>query len=71
MTVGELPWRRAYTALRERIEANEWDHGQRLPTIRALGTQLGVSHGTVSRALRALADEGLVVITPTYGTFRA
>jgi DNA-binding GntR family transcriptional regulator len=68
---SELPWKRALAALRGRIDAGEWDHGERLPTIRELGQQLGVSHGTVARALRVLADEGLVIITPSYGTFRA
>jgi len=68
---SELPWKRALARLRERVDAGEWDHGERLPTIRDLGQQPGVSHGTVTRALRVLADEGVVIITPSYGTFRA
>ena len=68
---SELPWKRALASLRERIEADEWDSGEKLPTIRELGKQLGVSHGTVTRALRMLESEGLVIITPSYGTFRA
>jgi len=67
----ELPSDRVATDLRRRIAAGEWDHGQALPATAALAEQYGVSRGAVSRALRLLADEGLVRIVPRWGTFRA
>jgi DNA-binding GntR family transcriptional regulator len=57
--------------LRRRIEAGEWERGQALPSVPVLAEHYGVARATVSRALRALADDGLVTIVPRWGTFRA
>ena len=67
----EFPSARVEADLRRRISAGEWDHGEVLPTVAALADEYGVSRGAVSRALRALADDGLVRIVPRWGTFRA
>jgi GntR family transcriptional regulator len=67
----DLPSDRVLAALRRRIEAGEWDHGEALPPVAALAAEYGVSRGAVSRALRLLADEGLVRVVPRWGTFRA
>ena len=37
----------------------------------ALASEYGVSRATVAKALRRLADDGLVEIVPQWGTFRA
>ncbi|CNE34701.1 Putative transcriptional regulator%2C GntR family [Mycobacterium tuberculosis] len=50
-----------------RIAAKEFD--RRLPGVRALADEYGVSHTTVSDALRELSHQGLVVTTQGRGTF--
>jgi DNA-binding GntR family transcriptional regulator len=42
-----------------------------LPTVAALAEHYGVSKATVTRTLCILADKGLVVVVPRWGTFRA
>lgn len=66
-----LPWQRVTASLRERVEAGEWLPGEALPSVRALAAEYGVSPPTVSRAVRALADDGLVTVVPGWGTFAA
>jgi len=67
----ELPRARVEADLRRRIEAGEWRSGQALPSVPALADHYGVARATVSRAIHALADAGLVRIVPRWGTFRA
>jgi DNA-binding GntR family transcriptional regulator len=57
-------------ALRERIAAGEWASGQALPSIAALAGQYATSRASVAKALRRLADDGLVEVVPQWGTFR-
>ena len=57
--------------LRRRIEADEWEHGEALPTVAALADHYDVSGGTIAKALRQLVSEGLVRTVPRWGTFRA
>lgn len=64
-----LPWQRVAADLKERIRAGEWLPGEALPSVRALADHYGVSPPTVSRAVRSLADEGLLTVTPGWGTF--
>ncbi|HEY6379113.1 MAG TPA: PLP-dependent aminotransferase family protein [Candidatus Dormibacteraeota bacterium] len=54
-----------------RSEAAALDSGSRLPSTRELVARHGVSPVTVSRALAALAAEGLVTTRPGAGTFVA
>jgi DNA-binding GntR family transcriptional regulator len=49
----------------------EWKPGDQLPSTTALAEQHGTSKATVSKVLRKLADEGLVVIEPQWGVFKA
>ncbi len=67
----ELPSRRVEADLRRRIEAGEWASGEALPSIASLAVHYDVSRATVAKALRRLADDGLVEIVPQWGTFRA
>jgi len=57
--------------LRRRCAAGEWKPGERLPAVADLAEQYGVARNTVTKALRRLADDGLVEIVPSWGTFRA
>lgn len=58
-------------AIRAGIARGEWAVGGRLPAEPELATLLGVSRGTIRRALSTLLDEGLLVQTPGRGTFVA
>ena len=66
----EMPSRRVEADLRRRIQADEWAIGHALPSIALLAEQYGVSRATVAKALRRMADDGLVEIVPQWGTFR-
>ncbi|MGK5549002.1 PLP-dependent aminotransferase family protein [Streptomyces sp. URMC 127] len=54
-----------------RRELNRYSPGEKLPSSRALVERFRASPVTVSRALAALAAEGLVVTRPGAGAFRA
>ncbi|MGV1832573.1 histidine utilization repressor [Agrobacterium vitis] len=57
--------------VRSRVETGEWKIGQRVPSENELVGILGVSRMTANRALRELADEGLVVRLRGKGSFVA
>lgn len=67
----ELPSRRVEDDLRQRLSAEEWEPGERLPAVAELAQHYGVARNTVIKALRRLAVDGLVEIVPNWGTFRA
>jgi DNA-binding transcriptional MocR family regulator len=62
-------YRRIAERLRGDIEAGRLGPGARLPTIRALASELGVNRDTVALAYDALAREGLVEASVGRGTF--
>ena len=68
-----LPGLPKYAQLRETlhaaIRAGHWKPGGRLPTESELSRVTRLSLGTVQRALRELADEGIVVRTHGSGTY--
>lgn len=53
-------FRQVKAALKARIEAGEWAQGGLMPTEEALALDYGCARLTVNRALRELAEEGLV-----------
>lgn len=67
----ELPSVRVEADLRRRAEAGEWASGDALPPVAELAAHYGVSTATVAKALRRMADDGLVEVVPRWGTFRA
>lgn len=67
----ETPGERVTRSLRERIAAGEWAKDEALPTTAALAEEYGVSPSTITRALKALAADGLIYTRPRWGTFRA
>jgi GntR family transcriptional regulator len=67
----ELPSRRVEDDLRRRFSAGEWEPGERLPAVAELAQHYSVARNTVIKALRRMADDGLVEIVPNWGTFRA
>lgn len=66
----EYPTDRVERELRQRIEADEWPLGGRIPPFGALAEQHHTSRATVGKAIQRLVDAGLLVILPHYGTFR-
>ena len=56
-------------ALRERIESGEIPPEEALPSITFLVQETGLAVGTVRKAIKVLADEGLVVTVPGRGSF--
>lgn len=72
---GSIPGLPKYAQLRETllqaISNGRWKPGDRLPTETDLAQRTRLSLGTVQRALRALADEGVVIRAQGSGTFVA
>jgi GntR family transcriptional regulator len=60
---------RLRNALAASISAGAWKAGARIPAEGRLAAATGLSLGTVQKALRALADDGLVVRRHGSGTF--
>ncbi|MGA3154299.1 MAG: winged helix-turn-helix domain-containing protein [Streptosporangiaceae bacterium] len=69
MRQAQPPYRAVSAALRDRIEAGEWLPGEQIPSVRQIAAQYEVSIGTARRALVVLRDEGLIVVTPSWGAF--
>ena len=57
--------------LREEIRSGKRPPGSRLPTIMQLSEEHGVATATVTKALRILKREGLVIGSTGHGTFVA
>ena len=69
-TADDRPlYARVRTALSERIRSGAWRPGQLIPSESEIGRELGVSQGTVRKALDDLARESLVVRRQGKGTF--
>jgi len=60
---------RAEQELRARIAAGEWKPGEALPTEAALAQQLGISQGTLRRALGVLEAQRLIERRQGIGTY--
>lgn len=58
-------------ALREGIQAREWDIGDQLPTEQALIDSYGASRSTIRQAIHELRSEGLVTVQHGVGVFVA
>lgn len=62
---------RIHDAIKEKIEANHWKIGDRLPSERDLSIQFGVSRMTLRQAIQTLADEGILERKIGSGTYVA
>jgi DNA-binding GntR family transcriptional regulator len=60
-------WQRLADDLRQRIEAGEWEYGDRLPSRDDLAADYGVGERTVRHALQALP--GHVEVLPAKGAY--
>lgn len=66
---AEFPYLQLARILRELIASGEYGPGAKLPTINDLVAETGLDVMTIRRAVRVLADEGLVDVIPGRGTF--
>ena len=60
-----------HDAIKEKIESNFWEIGDRLPSERELSVQFGVSRMTLRQAIQTLADEGILERKIGSGTYVA
>lgn len=68
VTSGVPVYEQLRTQVVAHVAAGRLRPGDRLPTIRALATDLGVAPGTVARAFRELETAGVVVTRRRTGT---
>lgn len=64
-------YRRVSEAIRRQISEGRLAEGAKLPPVRELAYQLGITPGTVARAYAILTDEGLLIGEVGRGTFVA
>jgi len=64
-------YKQVYNVLVERIATGAWRPAQTLPSEQALAEELGVSQGTVRKAMDALAAENLILRRQGKGSFVA
>lgn len=62
-------YRRLFNALESAIRSGTMEAGRKLPPVRELAWQLGITPGTVARAYQMATDEGLLEATVGRGTF--
>lgn len=61
-------WQSVRAEVLERIRSREWPPGELIPTEQELAHQLGCARATVNRALRELADSGIIERRRKVGT---
>ena len=64
-------YKQVYGVLIRRISEGTWQPAQALPSEQALASELGVSQGTVRKAMDALANENLILRRQGKGSFVA
>ncbi|OHV07621.1 GntR family transcriptional regulator [Kushneria phosphatilytica] len=67
--LGVPKYARFYNAIRDAIESGRLVAGDKLPSEQELSTRLPASLGTLQKALKALADDGIIVRQHGRGTF--
>lgn len=67
-TSGTAPYEQLRTQLEAQMASGELEPGTRLPAVRRLAADLGISPGTVARAYRELETGGLVTASRRGGT---
>jgi GntR family transcriptional regulator len=66
---ARFPFLQLADILRKRIADGEYGPGAKLPTIDQVVRETGLSPMTIRRAVKVLADEGLVEVVPGRGSF--
>ncbi len=70
-SLPEPPFEQLRAQIAGRVDAGVLPAGERLPTVRGLAAELGLSAGTVARVYRELEADGVVVTEGRRGTFVA
>ena len=60
-------YRQIIDQCKQRIASGQLEHGDKLPTVRALATELGINPMTISKAYNQLESDGLVERRPGVG----
>jgi GntR family transcriptional regulator len=63
------PYQQVAAILRDQIMSGQIPPRRPIPSVTTLQQAYGIARGTVRKAVALLADEGLVVIRPGWGTF--
>lgn len=63
------PFEQLRVAIRDAVASGSLAAGARLPTVRALATQLGLATNTVARSYRELETDGLIETRGRLGSF--
>ena len=63
------PWRQVAAELRDALARGDYGPDDRLPSMSELAAQWDVNRKTAGKALRALADEGLIEVEPGMGYY--
>lgn len=72
LAVARCPlYEQVRNVLVERLRHGDWHPGDRLPTESVLAEELGVSLGTLRRAVELLVEEGALIRRQGAGTFAA
>lgn len=66
---AQPPYLRISDDLRRKIETGEILRGEQLPSLDRLSAEYGVSRATAQRAIRVLAEAGLVETRRRWGVF--
>ncbi|SDN97918.1 transcriptional regulator, GntR family [Nocardioides szechwanensis] len=70
-SLPEPPFEQVRSQVARRAASGDLPAGTKLPTVRALATQLGIAVNTVARAYKELEADGVVVTEGRRGTFVA
>jgi GntR family transcriptional regulator len=65
------PYKRIAADLRAKIQAGDLKPGEQVPSANQLAGEYGVNRNTALRALKLLAEEGLVTLEQGWGSFVA
>jgi GntR family transcriptional regulator len=69
LSSGTPAYRQIVDGLRTLLVSGELQPGDALPTVRALGLELGVHFSTVAEAYRTLSEEGWLELKRHHGAF--
>ena len=64
-------YEQVFDAFKGLIVSGVIQHGERLPSVRELATQLAINPNTIQRAYRELETEGCIISMPGKGSFVA
>ena len=69
--MGSPVYIQIHNELRENIEAGKWQIGEKIPAVRELAAQFGVSRMTLRQAIQTLVDDGILERRVGAGTYVA